>query len=69
MGSEDLVKGLLSQRIHPRESWTIALDLTKLGQKAAHQKNTSQLIRNSYSLFLEVIVKKRVTDDDDNDDQ
>jgi hypothetical protein len=51
------------------ESWSTPLDLTKLGQKAAHQKNTSQLIRKSYSLFLVVMVKKGVAvDDEDNDE-
>jgi hypothetical protein len=34
------------------ESWITALNLTELGQKAAGQKNTSLLIRRSYSIFL-----------------
>jgi hypothetical protein len=51
------------------ESWTTALDLTKLGPKAAHQKNTSLLIRKSYSLFLGVMVRKGVTDGDHDDDE
>jgi hypothetical protein len=38
-------------------------------QKAAHQKNTSLLIGKSYSLFLGVMVKKGVVDNNDDDDK
>jgi hypothetical protein len=41
-------------------SWITAQHLTELGKKAACQKNTSLLVRNSYSLFLGVMVKKGV---------
>jgi hypothetical protein len=51
------------------ESWTSALKLTKLKQKAAHQKNTSLLVRKSYSLFLWMMMKKGVVDDCDDDDE
>jgi hypothetical protein len=47
------------------KSWTTTLSLTELGQKAAHQRNTSLLVKKSYSLFLWVIVKKGVVDDND----
>jgi hypothetical protein len=50
-------------------SWTTALDLTELGQKAAHWKNVSLLIRKSYSFFLGVMVKKAVADDNFDDDE
>ncbi len=50
------------------ESWTTALNLTKLGQKAARQKNTSPLIRKSYSIFLGVTLKKGVADVGDDDE-
>jgi hypothetical protein len=50
------------------ESWTIALSLPKLGQKAARQENTSPIIRKNYTLFFRVMVKKGVADDDDDDD-
>jgi hypothetical protein len=51
------------------ESWTRALGLTKLGQKAACRKNASLLIRKSYSLFCRVMVKKGVADNDDDDNE
>jgi hypothetical protein len=52
-----------------RESWTTALKLTELGQKAARQKNTLLHIRKSYSLFLRVMLEKGVVDvSDDNDE-
>ncbi len=50
-------------------NWTTALDLTELGQKAAHWKNVSLLIRKSYSFFLGVMVKKGVADANFDDDE
>jgi hypothetical protein len=52
-----------------RESWTRAVKLTELGQKAARQKNTLLHIRKSYSLFLGVTLKKGVVDVGDDDDE
>ncbi len=63
------VKGLLSHGTPLGESWTTALSLTELGQKAACQKNTLLLIRRSHSLFLGVMVKKGVADGDNYDDE
>jgi hypothetical protein len=63
------VKGDSHRESTQGESWKTALNLTKLGQKAAHKKNTSMLIRRSYSfsLFLEVMLKKGVVDDNDDE--
>jgi hypothetical protein len=49
------------------ESWKTALDLIKLGQKTARQKDNAPEIRKSNLLFLRVIVKNEFTDDDDID--
>ncbi len=62
-------RDLLSWKIYSRESLIKALNQTKLGQKAARQKNTSPLIRKSYSLFLRVMLKKGVPDVSDYDDE
>jgi hypothetical protein len=65
-GAGSRVKGLLSQRISPRgeleNSSRQPRDLTKPGQKAP-------LIRRSYSLFLWVMMKKGVSDDNVDDDE
>jgi hypothetical protein len=70
MGGEGAeLKGYSHSGSAQEESWTTGQRLTKLGQKAARQKNASPLIRKSYSLFLRVMVKKGVADDDDDDDE
>ncbi len=63
------VKGNSHRESTQGESWTTTLNLTELSQKAPLQKNTSPLIRKSYSLFLGVTVKKGVADVNDNDDE
>ncbi len=63
------VKGKSHRKSTQGESCTTILNLTGLSQKAPLQKNTSLLIRKSYSLFLGVTVKKGVADDNDNDDE
>jgi hypothetical protein len=63
------VKGNSHRESTQGESWTTTLNLNELRQKATLQKNTSLLVRKNYSLFLGVTVKKRVADDDDNDDE
>ncbi len=63
------LKGYFLSKSTQWESWTIALNQTELGQKAARQTNTSLLIRKSYSIFVRVMVKKGVADDDDDDDE
>jgi hypothetical protein len=66
MGSQRAELNVYSHRESAQgESWTTALKLTKLVQKAALQKNTSLLIRKSYSLFLGEMVKEVVAEDDD----
>jgi hypothetical protein len=63
------LKGYSHRESTQGESWTTALNLAELGQKAAHQKKTSLQIRKSYSLFLRVILKKGDVDDGDDDDE
>ncbi len=63
------VKGLLPQGIYTRRELNNSSKLTEQRQKAACQKNTSLLIRESYSLFLRVRVKKGVADDNDLGDE
>jgi hypothetical protein len=66
MGGQRAELKVYSQRESAQgESWTTALNLTKLAQKPALQKNTSPLIRKSYSLFLGEMVKEVVAEDDD----
>jgi hypothetical protein len=60
-GPVDRVKGLLSQGSTQGESWTTALNLSELGQKAARQKNSS-LPRERTAHFLCAMLKKGVVD-------
>jgi hypothetical protein len=53
-------KGLLSQNIYSRESWTTALSLTEQGQKAAARENTTSK-KELFTLSL-VLLQKGVDD-------
>jgi hypothetical protein len=68
-GQRAELKGYSHRESIQGESWTKALDLIKLGQKAARQENASPLLRKSYSLFIRVTAKKGIADDDDDDDE
>ncbi len=68
-GQRTELKGYFHRESTQGESCKTVLDLTQLGEKAARQKNTSPLIRKSYSPFFWVTVKKGVADDGGNDDE
>jgi hypothetical protein len=61
------LKGYSLRESTQEKSWTTALNLTELGQKAACQKNTLLQIRKSSSLFLRMTLKKGVADVGDDD--
>jgi hypothetical protein len=62
------LKGYSHRESTHGESWTTTLNLTELGQKAAHQKNTSLLKERATHSFSWVTLKKGVVDEDDDDD-
>jgi hypothetical protein len=63
------VKGLFSQGIYSRGELDNSSRLDQTRAKGSRLENTSPLIRKSYSLFLGVMGKKGVADDNDDDDE
>jgi hypothetical protein len=68
-GQRAELKGYSRMKSTQGESWATAVNLSKLGQKAACQKKHFMLIRKNYSLFLRVMVEKGVDDDYEDDDE
>jgi hypothetical protein len=63
------IKGLLSQNVFSkRESQTTALILTEQEQKEARQRKIP-LVKNSYSLYLWVMLQKGVDGLSEDDDE
>ncbi len=62
------VKGPLSQGMYSRGELDNSSRLNLIRATGSPLGKSSQLIRNSYSLFLGVMVKMGVADDDDDDD-
>ncbi len=63
------LKGYSYRGIYSRGELDNSSKPNRTRARGSRSENTSPLIRKSYSLFLWVMVKRGVADDDDNDDQ